>query len=268
MSLPLFELGLGRLDEIVRPGMLCAFGFDGTLAPIVKEPERAFIPLPVSRRLVALSEYARVAIITGRSVEDVGLRLDFLPDYIIGNHGVEGTPGWEEHAERYRQTCHAWEERLLSALSDREIFDRGIWIENKTYSLSVHYRLARDRGEAEAHLSRLFASLLPDAHVIGGRCVFNLLPSTGINKGLAMQHLCEASSAAGALYVGDDLTDEDVFRLRLDDLITVRVEQSADSAAQFHMNHRLEMVQLLDELISRLRNAYQSDTQAATAVRY
>lgn len=268
MSLPFFEQGLHRLDEIVRPGMLCAFGFDGTLAPIVKEPERAFIPPPVSRRLVALSEYARVAIITGRSVEDVGLRLDFLPDYIIGNHGIEGIPGWEEHTESYRLTCHAWEQRLLAALSDREIFDPGIWIENKKYSLAVHYRMAGDRGDAEKHLSRLFANLLPDAHVIGGRCVFNLLPSASINKGLALQHVREASGTPGVLYIGDDVTDEDVFRLHREDLITVRVEQSADSAAQFHLSHRLEMTQLLDELIDRLRQVRLADTRVAAAVRY
>lgn len=267
MSAPFFDAGLHRLDEIARPGMLCAFGFDGTLAPIVKDPERAFIPVAVSRRLVALSEYARVAIITGRSVEDVGLRLDFLPDYIIGNHGLEGLPGWEDHADRYREACQVWEQRLMTALSDREMFDPGIWVENKTYSLSVHYRMAQDRAGAEMHLSRLFANVLPEAHVIGGRCVFNLLPSSSINKGAAMAHVCEASSAPGFLYVGDDITDEDVFTLRRDELLTIRVEQSVHSAAQFHMNHRLEMVQLLDALIGRLRNAHTADTRVAAAAR-
>lgn len=255
MSLPFFEYGARRLDQIVKPGMLCAFDYGGTLAPIVMEPERAFIPAALSRRLILLSEHARVAIITGLSVEDIGLRLDFLPDYVIGNHGIEGLPGWEDQEESYRQTCLDWEQRLATALSDCGNFDAGIWIENKTYSLSVHYRMARDQEQAEVHLSRLFASLLPDAHVIGGKCVFNLLPTAAANKGTALEHLCDASGASGVLYVGDDVTDEEVFRLRRKDLLTVRVEQAANSAAEFHLHHQLEMTQLLDELIVRLGDA-------------
>lgn len=252
MSLPLFECGAQRLDQIVRPGMLCAFDFDGTLAPIVKEPERASIPAAVSRRLATLSECAQVAIITGRSVEDIGLRLDFLPDFVIGNHGIEGIPGWEHHADAYRKACLDWEERLSGALKDREIFDAGIWIENKAYSLSVHYRLARDREKAEMHLAKLFAGLVPEAHVIGGKCVFNLLPSDALNKGTALERLIDACGVSSVLYVGDDATDEDVFRLQREDILSVRVERSAGSAAEFHLHHRLEMVPLLDELIGRL----------------
>lgn len=252
MSFPLFEYGARRLDEIVRPGMLCAFDFDGTLAPIVKEPERASIPTPVSRRLITLSEYARVAIITGRSVEDIGLRLDFMPDFVVGNHGIEGIPGWEGRAEGYRQLCREWEQRLAAGLVNRGIADSGVWIENKVYSLSVHYRMARDRAQVEGQLSELFAKLLPDAHIIGGKCVFNLMPPGASDKGVALARLIEVSGVPSALYVGDDVTDEDAFRLRRDDLLTVRIERAADSAADFYLHHRLEMVQLLDALIVRL----------------
>lgn len=252
MSLPFFEYGSNRLDEIVQPGMLCAFDFDGTLAPIVKDPGRACIPAAVLRRLAVLTEHVRVAIITGRSLEDIGTRLDFHPDFVVGNHGVEGVPGWEERAEHYRQLCLEWGQRLTLALKDRAIFDPGIWIEYKTYTLSVHYRIARDRTKAEAELRRLFAALIPAAHVVGGKYVFNLLPPDAPNKGVALAQLCEASNARSALYVGDDCTDEDVFRLRRQDWLTVRIERGDGSAAEFFLHHRLDMVHLLDTLIKRL----------------
>lgn len=236
--------------------MLCAFDFDGTLAPIVAEPERACIPATVSRRLAILSEHARVAIITGRSVEDASLRLDFLPEFVVGNHGIEGIPGWENRAEAYRRLCQDWEQRLAPALDDRRIFDAGIWIENKTYSLAVHYRLARDRKQAERDLAGLFARLMPEAHVIGGKCVFSLMPSDTVNKGVALERLLDASGAPAALYVGDDVTDEAIFRLRRKNLLTVRVERAADSAAEFYLHHRLEMTRLFDELICRLQDAH------------
>lgn len=256
MSLCFFEHGARRIEEIIKPGVLCAFDFDGTLAPIVKDPERACMPAAISRRLAILSEYARVAIITGRSLEDIGLRLDFLPEFVIGNHGIEGIPGWEERAGHYRKLCGEWAQRLSAALNDRALFDAGIWIENKAYSLSVHYRMARNREDTEQSLGKLFAALVPDAHVIGGKCVFNLMPPGSVNKGIALERLLDVSGASGALYVGDDVTDEDVFRLHRKDVLTVRIERAVDSAAEFHLNHRLEMVQLFDELIGRLSEAH------------
>jgi trehalose 6-phosphate phosphatase len=252
MSLPFFEYGAPRLDAIVKPGMLCAFDFDGTLAPIMKDPARVCMPAAVSRRLSALMEHAHVAIISGRSVADVGARLEFLPDFVVGNHGIEGIPGWEGRAENYRQLCQEWEQRLTVALKDRALFDPGIWIEHKAYTLSVHYRMARDRPKAVAELLRLFATLMPAARIVGGKCVFNLLPPDAPDKGVALARLCEASDVRSAIYVGDDVTDEDVFRLRREDWLTVRIEHCSDSAAEFHLHHRLDMVQLLDALIMRL----------------
>lgn len=252
MSLPFFDHAAQRMQELVRPGMLCAFDFDGTLAPIVKDPHRASIPSDVLRRMIVLSEYARVAVISGRAMADVALRLDFLPEYVIGNHGIEGLPGWEEQAGRYQALCLEWERQLNSALADRALFDPGIWLENKTYSLSVHYRMAHNREEAESRLLQLFTTLTPAANVVAGKCVFNLVPADAPDKGTALARLCEISGASSAIYVGDDVTDEHVFRMRRPDWLTVRIERSGDSAAEFFLHHRLDMVQLLDALIDRL----------------
>lgn len=252
MSMPFFESGAQRLHEVARPGVLCAFDFDGTLAPVVKEPGRACVPSAVSRRLTVLSEHAHVAILTGRSLEDVGARLDFLPDFVVGNHGIEGTPGWEERAGFYQQLCEQWVVCLEAALRDRKDFDPAIWVENKTYSLTVHYRMAENRPQAELRLLELFAAALPSARVTAGKCAFNLLPPDAPDKGAALQALCEAAGAQTAIYVGDNATDENVYRMRRPEWLTVRIEQSADSAAEFYLNHRLDMVPFLDTLIEKL----------------
>lgn len=252
MSLPFFDFGLQRLVEIAEPGVLCAFDFDGTLAPIVKEPARACVPVSVSRRLTTLSEHVNVAILTGRSVEDVCTRLDFLPDFVVGNHGIEGTPGWEDRAEFYRQLCDEWERSLTVALMDRKLFEPGICIENKAFSLSVHYRMADNRAVTELRLLDLFASLTPAARITSGKCVFNLLPPDAPDKGMALQKICEATGARSAIYVGDNSTDEDVFRMRRKEWLTVRVEQADDSAAEFYLNHRLDMTRFLDALIDKV----------------
>lgn len=255
MSLPLFEAGTHRLDELVQPGMLCAFDFDGTLAPIVTQPEKACLPLGILQRLIELSAYAPVAVITGRSLDDIRGRLGFEPDFVIGNHGLEGMPGWERRALAYEQLCLGWRNQLSGALADRTVYDPSIWVEDKQYSLSLHYRLARDQAKAGARLAELFASLTPAPRVIAGKCVFNLLPHDAADKGTALNQLIASSSARTAIYVGDDVTDEEVFRLDRPDVLSVRIERTADTAAPFFLHHRLDLFHLLDELIKRLRDA-------------
>ena len=251
MSLLFSEAGLRRLDEIARPGLLCAFDFDGTLAPIVPQPDQARLPAEIRARLLALARHAPVAIITGRSVDDIRHRLAFEPDFIVGNHGVEGVPGWEAHALRHAELCRSWREQLEAALSAG--FDPGIRIEDKRFSLSVHYRLAANRDEPESQLDKLFMELVPRPRVVWGKLVFSLMPEDAGHKGSALEQLMATTNARSAIYVGDDITDEDVFRLRRPDVLSIRIEHAEHSAAELHVPHPGDIVPLLDELVSRLR---------------
>lgn len=253
---PLFSVpGQRRLDEIVRPGLLCVFDFDGTLAPIVPRPDDARLSAPLRERLVRLVRYAPVGILTGRSVEDARARIDFPADFIVGNHGIEGMPGWERRAARYTDACGRWQHEIESALEQAPGAGTGVVIENKRYSLSVHYRNAPDPARTASRLSTLFSHLSPLPRVIAGKCVFNLLPDDAADKGVALAKLIELSGAKTTLYVGDDVTDEHAFRLRRPGLLTIRVEALADSAAECYLERFEEMSRLLDELIERLGRA-------------
>ena len=95
----------------------------------------------------------------------------------------------------------------------------------------MHYRLVRDQAATENALTALFATLAPTARVIGGKWVFNLLPQDAADKGRAFEQLMQTSGAGSAIYIGDDVTDEDVFKLARRDLLSVRVEPALDSAA-------------------------------------
>ena len=252
------EAGLARLDEIVQPGMLCVFDFDGTLSPIVPQPDSACLPPEVRERLMTLTTLAPVAILTGRSLTDIGKRLGFEPHYVIGNHGLEGMPGWEGHSKGYATACATWRSALERALCDKQRFDPGIRLEDKEYSLSVHYRMARNQAQAEQRLAALFETLLPPPRVVAGKCVFSLMPVDAAHKGGALEELMQQASAATAIYVGDDVTDEDVFRLRRPDVLTVRIEPHPDTAAEFYLPAMPDIVQLLDELVRRLARQSQA----------
>lgn len=262
--LPLFsDAGSKRLDEIVGPGLLCVFDFDGTLAPIVPQPDKANLPQHVLERISALSRYVPLAILTGRSVADIRARLAFKPDYIIGNHGSEGIPGLTVASDDYRRLSQSWITALSSALRDEEKVGPGIWIEDKGYSLTVHYPETPDSERTRESLKSLFAQAVPGARVIAGKSIFNLIPPNAPDKGNALEKLMEFSAAQHAIYVGDDVTDEDAFRLRRRDIMTVRVEYLADSAAEFYLPDWPDIVGLLDELIRRLQGLQPSGVRRA-----
>lgn len=262
------EEGIRRLDEMIVPGLLCAFDFDGTLAPIVPHPDDVHLPDDIRQSLVRLMECAPVAIITGRSVGDIGKRLDFNPDFIVGNHGLEGVPGWDEQAAYHEQLCAGWHRQLDEALADPG-FGRGMLLEDKRYSLSVHYRETPDPARAASRLQSLFERLEPKPRVVAGKYVFNLLAQDACNKGSALEQLMRICGARHAIYVGDDVTDEDVFRLHRPDVLSVRIEHSPDSAADFFLPAPADILWLQDELTGRLRvqgarNWVQTETAGST----
>jgi trehalose 6-phosphate phosphatase len=249
---PLFsDAGRRRLDAIVQPRLLCAFDFDGTLAPIVARPEQARLPRDIMLHLVTLAALAPVAIITGRSVDDIRERLGFSPDFVVGNHGSEGVPGWEVHARRHQALSAAWLAQLSGAPHDGG-HHAGIEVEDKRYSLSVHYRMAPDPEHSAIALRELFARMQPAPRVVAGKYVFNLVPQDAADKGGALEQLMAISGARSAIYVGDDVTDEDVFRLQRDDVLSVRIEHAPQSDAEFFLERPPDILALLQELTSRL----------------
>jgi trehalose 6-phosphate phosphatase len=252
------DAGMERLDEIVQPGLLCVFDFDGTLSPIVPQPDCAALPPEVRERLLTLTTLAPVAILTGRSLSDIRTRLGFEPHYVIGNHGLEGMPGWEGRSSSYAAACAAWRSALEGAFCDKQRFDPGIRLEDKGYSLSVHYRMARNKAQTEQRLRALFETLLPPPRVVDGKCVFSLMPVDAAHKGGALEELMQQAGSGTAIYVGDDVTDEDVFRLRRPDVLTVRIEPHPDTAAEFYLPAMPDIVQLLDELVRRLAHQAQA----------
>lgn len=247
--------GLLRLQQIMSPGVLCVFDFDGTLAPIVTDPDAAGLPETIRQRLQRLQTLAPVAVLTGRSLTDIHQRAGFKADYLIGNHGMEGLPGWEVRAQQFADVCRGWHAGIASAIRNEELFEPGVQLEDKKYSLSVHYRQVHNTQLAESRLTALFDTLVPKARIIGGKFVYNLMPPGAVDKGWALQELMGLTGASSVIYVGDDVTDEDVFRLQRPDLLSVRVGHSDTSAAQFCIDGHEDMPGFLDMLTGQLAEA-------------
>jgi trehalose 6-phosphate phosphatase len=216
--------GVACLDAVLATRPLLAFDIDGTLAPIAQRPDEARLPDDVQRCLATLVQTSDVAIITGRSVDDARRMLAFEPRFVIGNHGAEGLPAWSERSAAFARVVRGWRESLMAGAP---LGDAGVTLEDKRYSLSLHYRTAPDANAARRAIADAIQRLAPRPKVVGGKAVVNVLPPDAPVKGEALRALIEHTGCENVLYVGDDDTDETVFGLHLPSVLTLRVEPSA-----------------------------------------
>ena len=234
---------------------LFAFDFDGTLAPICSDPAAVMLIGPVLEQFRALCVAAPVGLITGRSVVDVWPRLGTVPTWIIGNHGAEGIPGDDPAVLAFQAAaCATWRHQLLSdqRWPQRE---EGIWLEDKIYSLCLHYRNTSNPDSAHAALLPLLTQLLPAPHWIPGKCTINLLAPGARDKYGALSQLAQISDASDVFYIGDDMTDETVFRQAPPHWVTVRVGPAPETSARFVLPEQrdiLACLRMLIESVSRL----------------
>ncbi len=247
------------LSEFADGRVLLAFDFDGTLAPIVKDPTLARMREATSERLRQVTAHYPCVVVTGRSGADLRPRLEEVPVVaIVGNHGLEDEHA-DEHADDHTSSSIArYEERVASwrpVLEHMMSSYAGVEIEDKRYSLAVHYRKSRKKPEALEALRAAAIKLGEGVRWVGGKQVVNLVPNDAPNKGAALQLLRDRTRSERAIYVGDDLTDEDVFTLdEPGRLLSVRVGRTRHSSATYYLRSQLEIDAML-EVLTDLRRA-------------
>jgi trehalose 6-phosphate phosphatase len=230
------------LAGFARANVLLAFDYDGTLVPIAPTPAEPRMRETTRRLLIEAARLYPCVIISGRALDDLSERLAGVPVwYLFGNHGLEPPPPGTVS----RTPATEWARELERRLPE----DPGIVIEDKRYSLTIHYRNARDKRRAVEAIDRVVARL-PDARALGGAEAVSLLPRGGGNKGVALQQACRWFACDSAIYVGDDATDEDAFSSTYPEkLLTIRVGAAANSHARFHLACQDEIDSLLEILV-------------------
>jgi trehalose 6-phosphate phosphatase len=232
------------LAQLAFSRVLLAFDFDGTLAPIVAERDCAEMRDDTAELFVRVCSLYPAAVISGRAERDVAERLRGAEvKYVVGNHGLE--PG--ARLEEYEADMQKARESLERTLAGHA----GIDLEDKRYSLAVHYRRARLKRTAREVIRNAVAALPVPMRILPGKMVINIVPERAPNKGDALLSLRRVEQADIAFYVGDDMTDEDVFELdQPGRLLGVRVGESLNSAASYYLRNQREIDRLLSRLIS------------------
>lgn len=237
----------GVFDDLARSKFLTALDFDGTLAKIAKTPGGAAMTPSTVRLLTDLSQLGPVAIITGRSLANVRPLIGGVPvQYIIGNHGLEGI-GLD--LTKFESTIRAAYHHLDSQLPKIS----GVRIEDKQYSLAVHYRLSPDPVEAYLAIRSAAKDLPNSVRVEDGKMVVNIVATEAPNKGDAVLRLCAKERVARALFCGDDRNDAPAQALGDYGVIGVHVGKSDASPARYFIKDQAEIDRVLQTLIDFLR---------------
>jgi trehalose 6-phosphate phosphatase len=202
----------GRLAppvDLIR-GASLFLDFDGTLVEIADRPDGVIVDNRLRSALSALDQAlpGRIAIVTGRPLDEVAglLGIEGLP--VGGSHGAEIL--WPD-GRRLEAVPPAW---LSPTLSRLEAFSRdrpGVLVEAKPFGVALHYRQAPD----EERACRRFAESLAqssDIHLLTGKMVVELRVP-GVDKGAAIRSFMGEAPMAGTrpIMFGDDVTDESAF---------------------------------------------------------
>lgn len=238
--------------------------YDGTLAPIVDSADKAVIPKETKRLLRSLSARAKLAIISGRAMADLKKMVGVKGIIYSGNHGLEiESPQLKFSAPlslSYKKLLLEIKTRLEKSLAGI----KGVILEDKGLSLSLHYRLVPKNlvplVQAVFHKLTITPAQESRIKIKPGKRVLEIRPPVEWDKGkVILWLLAREKFAAGQqpllpIYAGDDTSDEDAFRALENKGITVFVGRPKKSSAQYYLHNSKEVAELLKRILFLKKN--------------
>lgn len=256
-----------KIKKALKSKFLYIFlDFDGTLAPIAETPDEAVMPKKIKGLLRRLSSMpnCKIAIVSGRALEDVSKRVGLKNIVYAGNHGLEVKGPKIDFKIRlprlYIKTLGKIKDRLVKGLSSV----KGVIIEDKGFSLSVHYRSA-DKKDIPLVKSEFYSTVFlyesrKNVLTRTGKMALEIRPPVAWDKGKAVLWLLARRKFALRgkgikvlpIYIGDDDTDEDAFGSLKDRGVTVFVGKPGRTKARFYVKNSFETAILLKSILEVL----------------
>jgi trehalose-phosphatase len=236
------------------------FDFDGTLVPIRKDPNHCYLSAEIKTLLKSIlsSEKSFVTVLSGRSLSDLRSRFSMDGLFYVGSHGLEISGPGVRFVHQNAYSAGPVINYILQNLKKELNGYEGIFIEEKPYSLAVHYRnvpksivpFVRKTFYRMAAGNPVYRHSLS---IIKGKKVLELLPSGSWNKGEAALYLVERLHEKYLpICVGDDTTDETLFNVFSGSGITIRVGFSKRTAAKYYLKRQSEVPLLLQYINNML----------------
>jgi trehalose 6-phosphate phosphatase len=241
-------------------GVALFIDFDGTLVTIQRDPSQCYLPARLKAQLSTLAGLpnVRVTVLSGRTLADIRKRVGVQGICYGGVHGIDisgfGIRYTHVDAKAVRPLIVRAKRRMEGELRAFE----GAWMEDKKYTLSLHFRSARreDISAIKGVFYRTVAGLpgKPSLTVMKGKKVLELAPVKSWNKGkAALMILGLLGKDWLPVAIGDDVTDETAFEVLRDRGVTIRVGRSPGTSAQYYVRRQGEVGRLIDYIICGAR---------------
>ncbi|XP_061336559.1 probable trehalose-phosphate phosphatase J [Gastrolobium bilobum] len=223
---------LDMFDQIVDASkgkqIVMFLDYDGTLSPIVEDPDRAFMSDSMRKTVRKLARCFPTAIVTGRCKDKVYNFVRLAELYYAGSHGMDIKGPTRSSKNKYSKAeavlfQPASEflpmiDEVYQQLVDKTKSTPGAKVENNKFCVSVHFRCVDEKKWSE--LARQVKSVLkdyPKLRLTQGRKVLEIRPTIKWDKGKALEFLLESLGFANCsdvfpVYIGDDRSDEDAFK--------------------------------------------------------
>lgn len=223
--------------------------FDGTLCPIVNHPDLVEVDRDIKSILKKLNRTKGIILgfVSGRPVADVKKHLKLKDVYCVGNHGLELKKPKSRKVEILSENKIKKSLKLLKdivGILRKKIKPyEGVWLEDKKYSLSLHYRMADKKNALIA--KRIFGEVTQEiekkklVRITKGKKVLEIRLPQNQNKGTAVLKLkkMHLKEAPVLIYLGDDVTDEDVFEVMSKRDVSIHIGTNKKSKAMYKLKN-------------------------------
>ncbi|XP_073029174.1 probable trehalose-phosphate phosphatase D isoform X2 [Primulina eburnea] len=269
---------LTMFDEIMNASkgkqIVVFLDYDGTLSPIVEDPDRAFMTNEMREAVKGVAKFFPTAIVSGRSRAKVSSFVRLSELYYAGSHGMDirgPTKGDKQRRENRTVICQPARE-FLSTINEvyKTLIEKikhipGAKVENNKFCLSVHYRCVEEKNWGE--LGDQVKSIMKgyqQLRLTQGRKVIEIRPTIKWDKGNALEFLLESLGYAESndifpIYIGDDRTDEDAFKVlrRKGQGLGILVSKAPkETYASYSLKEPSEVMDFLTRLVGWKQSQY------------
>ena len=230
--------------------------YDGTLVSIKKTPSLAILPYTIREQLQRLAEQHNLSLvlITGRSHSDIKNLVRIKNITIVSNHGYQisiGKKKWiHPEVKSFLPLLKKISQSLMESLKP---FPETL-VEDKEITLTVHFRNEEKRSVplVKKIVSKVVQTYSKSFKTTTGKKIIEVRPNIEWNKGRAVLKVLTMlrfqKNKYTIVYIGDDKTDEDAFKMLRHKAITIRVGRSRNSQAEYYLRNPHEVQEFLDKI--------------------
>ncbi len=248
------------LEKLPKNKILLMLDYDGTIVSICKKPELAVLPTSTKKLLSSVASLNGVvfSVISGRSGKQISKIIGISKAIYAGNHGLEIISPYFKFKSVVSKKMQKAIKSIAIKIKIKLKSEKGVIVENKGLTLSVHYRLLRNN--RVSIIKKIIKAIVFNSAENGlvkihrGKKVIEIRPNVVWDKGQASLWILNKCKIANnsekitPIYIGDDITDESAFMALKKTGLTVRVNYKKKSNAAYALkgvNHALDFLKML-----------------------